>query len=173
MSPLEASRAWVERVVVGLGLCPFASQPLMEERVRFALCESVEPQDVLQALAEEIAWLDAAEGPQTTLLVLARGMTSFDRFLDLVGAAEALVEALDKSQVYQLAHFHPNYCFEGVEPDDAVNLTNRSPFPMLHLLRCTDVAAAIDEHPDTDQIPIRNVERLRVVGLEGVRALLR
>jgi hypothetical protein len=173
MSPLEDSRRWVERVVVGLGLCPFASQPLMEERVRFALCASGELEAMLQALAEEIAWLDAADGPQTTLLILSEGVSSFDRFLDLVGAAEALVAALGKADVYQLAHFHPDYCFDAVDPDDPGNLTNRSPYPMLHLLRCADVALAIEEHPDTGQIPVRNIATLKAIGLEGVLALLR
>jgi hypothetical protein len=172
ISVLEACRHWVEKVVVGLGLCPFAAVPLQQERVRFALCAETELEGMLQALAEEMAWLESADGPQTTLLVIPRGVEDFDRFLDLVGAAEALLTALGKDGVFQLAHFHPAYCFEGRQPDDPENLTNRSPHPVLHLLCWSDVAEAVTGHPDPAQIPEQNMARMRSLGLEGLRRLL-
>lgn len=172
VSAVEACRHWVEKVVVGLGLCPFASAPLQKERIRFALCQETALEGMLQALAEEVSWLEGAEGPQTTLLVIPRGVEDFDGFLDLVGAAEALLTALGKDGVFQLAHFHPQYCFEGRKPDDAENLTNRSPDPVLHLLRWSDVAEAVENHPDPAQIPEQNMARMRELGLAGLRSIL-
>ena len=168
----EASRKWVERVVVGLGLCPFASQPLLEERVRFACCPGTTMEEILQALMAEVSWLEADEGPQTTLLIIPHGMDSFDDFVDLMAAAEDLLEITEKSESFQLAHFHPDYCFEGADPADLANHTNRSPHPMLHLLRVADVAEAIASHGDTESIPVRNVARMRNLGAEGLARLL-
>ena len=171
-SALEACRHWVEKVVVGLGLCPFATAPLQQERVRFALCLATDLEAMLQALAEEVSWLESADGPQTTLLVIPQGVEDFDRFLDLVGAAEAVLAALGKEGGFQLAHFHPAYCFEGRQPEDPENLTNRSPHPVLHLLRWSDVAEAVASYPDPAQIPEQNMARMRALGVEGLRRIL-
>jgi len=172
LAPLELTRRWVERVVVGLDLCPFAARPLLQERVRFAQSGASDFEGILQAMLDEVAWIESGDGPETTLLVIPDGVADFDRFLDLVAAAEDLLDATGKSAEIQLAHFHPDYCFEDVPADDPGNLTNRSPLPVLHLLRRRDVAQAIEAHPAPEQIPVQNVDRLRRLGLQGVKAVL-
>ena len=169
---LSRTREWIEQVVVGLNLCPFAAQPLMEERVRFSCCTETEMEGILQHLISELSWMGSEEGPQTTLVVIPSGLESFDRFLDLVGAAEDLLIATGWDSQFQLAHFHPDYCFEGSEPTDLANHTNRSPYPVLHLLRVEDVARAIAAHPDTQGIPERNMAVLRDLGAAGLAELL-
>ena len=71
----------------------------------------------------------------------------------------------------QIASFHPDYRFADAAPDDVANATNRSPHPMLHLLREVSVARAVASHPDPAAIPARNVEQLRALGWEGFRAV--
>jgi len=65
----------------------------------------------------------------------------------------------------QLVGFHPDYCFAGVEETDPANYTNRSPYPMFHLIRQDELAAALESWPDPESIPRRNVALLRELGL--------
>ena len=97
LAPLELTRRWVERVVVGLDLCPFAARPLLQERVRFAQSGASDFEGILQAMLDEVAWIESGDGPETTLLVIPDGVADFDRFLDLVAAAEDLLDATGKS----------------------------------------------------------------------------
>ena len=106
----------------------------------------------------------------TTLLVFANALQSFDDYLDLLADAQDLLHESGLEGVIQLASFHPDYRFEGEPVDDAANWTNRSPFPMLHLLREASVELAIAEFGDTDAIPERNTARLRSLGAEKARA---
>ncbi|WP_286851514.1 DUF1415 family protein, partial [Hydrogenophaga sp. 70-12] len=79
----------------------------------------------------------------------------------------------DLEGVIQVASFHPDYRFEGTEPEDITNATNRSPFPTLHLLREDSVARAVaSEGGDADAIVARNMDTLRRLGPQGWRELL-
>lgn len=154
---IDAVEAWVRDFVVRHDLCPFAAGPLRAGRVRFAECAD----DPLESLLDEIERLDAGEA-DTTLIVL-RGFADFEDFLDLVAAAEELLEATGLESTYQLASFHPDYRFADAPPDDPANATNRAPHPTLHLLRVADVSRAVDAHPDPEGIPSRNVALLRAL----------
>ncbi len=160
MTPAEAVEEWVRTFVVRLDLCPFAGGPLRAGRVRFAESAAAEPNDALPELLAELDRLDEGVA-DTTLLVLPRHFDDFDDFLDLVAASEDLLEATGRADTYQLASFHPAYRFADAPTDDPANATNRAPFPALHLLRVADVAKAIDQHPDTESIPDRNIALLR------------
>ena len=159
--PVADVRRWVEQVVIGLDLCPFAATPLRAGTVRFVASRAAEPQEVLAELLNEAEGLRDGGASTTTLLVLPRHAEAFEDFLDLVAASEDLLAQLELSQDVQLAHFHPDYAFAEVDPDDPANQTNRAPWPTLHLLRVADVAQAIDSHPDPEGIPARNVALLR------------
>lgn len=169
-----ATRHWVETLVVGLGLCPFARRVLERDLLRIEVIDTIDVVAVLERLAEEAAGLLAAdtEADATTLLVLPDGFVDLDDYLDLVALAEALLEDLGHEGALQIASFHPDYRFAGVPAADAANWSNRSPFPMLQLLREDAVARAVARHPDPEGIPARNIEALRALGVEGVRALL-
>ncbi len=72
----------------------------------------------------------------------------------------------------QLASFHPDYCFADAEPDDAASYTNRSPYPVLHLLRETSLDAAIDTYPDIHSIAGNNIRKARSLGAGYFRDVL-
>jgi hypothetical protein len=158
------TREWIEKVVVGLELCPFAAQPLREGRVRIQVSEATTPEDLASDLASELARLErepAAE-LETTLLVHPRVLLAFEDYNRFLDVADMLLEELGLVGAIQIASFHPGYRFAGAPPDDPANATNRSPHPMLHLLREESVADAVRSHPDPLGIPRRNAEKLRL-----------
>ena len=119
---------------------------------------------MLHALVDECRRLDAEPAIETTLMILPDGMSDFEDYLDLLNVAEALLEAEGYAGIYQLASFHPEYVFAGAPAEDPANYTNRSPWPMWHLLRETSVEAAVAAYPDPESIPERNVDALREAG---------
>lgn len=166
-----ATLRWIERVVIGLDLCPFAAEVVRAGRLHIAVCGESEPARVLAALDAELAALLRAEVAklETTLLVLPRALPGFEEFNDFLDLADALLEERGCTGVVQIASFHPRYRFAGASDDDAANYSNRSPYPMLHLLREESIARATAAHADPRGIPARNVELLRRLGLAAVR----
>ncbi|WP_458526902.1 DUF1415 domain-containing protein [Onishia taeanensis] len=169
---LAASRAWVEQFVVSHNLCPFAGREVTRQTIRYVAVSAHDWHETLDALIGECRRLDEDAALETTLLVLSDGVNDFDDYLDLLGVAEALFEEQGYEGVYQLASFHPDYCFDGVEEDDPANYTNRSPWPMLHLLREDAIAKALTHYPDPEAIPERNAAAMTALGGEALAATL-
>jgi hypothetical protein len=164
-APLASTRAWIETFVVAHDICPFAGRELARDTIRCVEVEAGDWEAVLLRLIQECQRLDDEPGIETTLLVLTGGVEDFDDYLDLLAIAEALMVEQGYEGVYQLASFHPDYCFEDAEPDDPANFTNRSPWPMLHLLREASVEQAVAHHADPEAIPERNIAEMRQLGL--------
>lgn len=162
--PLAASRTWVESFVVEHDICPFARREMERNSVRFVALPASDPVEAMQGLIDECQRLDNQPDIQTTLIVLTEGVDDFDDYLDLLGLAEALMEEQGYEGTYQLASFHPDYCFDGVEEDDAANYTNRSPWPMFHVLRESGIESALQHYPDPENIPQRNEQLMRKMG---------
>lgn len=167
-------RRWLERAVIGLNLCPFAKAVYAKSQVRIVVSDATTERALLEQLGEEMARLrDApAEAIDTTLLVHPRVLQDFLAYNDFLDDADALVEAMELDGVLQVASFHPHYRFAGTQPDDAENLTNRAPHPILHLLREDSVDRAVAAYPEPDAIVERNIATLRALGADGFRALL-
>ncbi|MAM52704.1 MAG: hypothetical protein CMG83_11430 [Marinobacter sp.] len=170
---ISATRKWVEDVVVGYNLCPFAKRELVRNRVRFVVSEAETEDELLQALHSELQRLEDEPEIETSLLIHPGVLQDFGPYNEFLDAADGLLAYLDMEGVYQIASFHPDYRFAGTEPDAAENYTNRSPFPMLHLLREASLEAAIDSYPDVDGIPQRNIELMNELGSEKMRSILR
>lgn len=177
VSDLAAQRAterWLEQIVVGMNLCPFAAAPLHHRRVRFVVSSAngEEPiyRDFLQLLEQFVA-SEASEW-ETALLIFSRGLSEFDEYLDMLASMDDAIDAAGLRGVIQLASFHPNYCFDQAPLDDAANYSNRSPYPMVHLLREAGLSAALESYLDPEQIPQRNVHRLRRLGLAAMQQRL-
>lgn len=165
------TRRWIEQVVVGLSLCPFA-RPVLPT-LRIAVTPARDLEALLGALAAELGRLVGSDPTAlpTTVLVVPEALADFDDYLDALAVVEAALEDAGLEGEIQVASFHPRYRFEGAPADDPANYSNRSPYPMFHLLREADVGAAVDAHPDPEGIPARNIERLRAMGVEAIRAL--
>lgn len=105
------------------------------------------------------------------MLILPTGFSSFTVYLQIVDLAEALMEKENYEGIYQIASFHPAYLFAGADNSDPSNYTNRSPYPMLHLLREASLTKAIDSYPDVDGIPQKNIDFATAKGLASMQLL--
>jgi hypothetical protein len=172
--PIAETRKWLEQIVIGLNLCPFAKAVYVKDQVRFVLSDATTPEALVEELAEELILLrdTPAEQIDTTLIVHPDVLTDFLDYNDFLDNADAAIEALDLQGILQVASFHPQYQFAGVAPDDVSNYTNRAPYPTLHLLREDSVERAVAAFPDPDVIVERNIETLDKLGIEGWTRLL-
>ncbi|MFV8570320.1 DUF1415 domain-containing protein [Marinobacter sp. SBS5] len=168
-----ATRKWVEDVVVGYNLCPFAKRELVKDRVRFVVTEAKTEDELVQALHAELQLLEDQPDVETTLLIHPGVLQDFYAYNEFLDTADALLEYLELEGVYQIASFHPNYQFADTEADAAENYTNRSPYPMLHLLREASLESAIDNYLDVDGIPDRNIALMNELGTEKMRNSLK
>nr|WP_297460117.1 DUF1415 domain-containing protein [uncultured Halomonas sp.] len=167
-SCLDQTRRWVEHFVVGLDICPFARRELERNSIRYVTLSAASFERALLGLIDECRRLDADASIETTLIVLTDGVEGFEDYLDLLDLAEALLADQGYEGIYQLASFHPDYCFDGVAEDDPANYTNRSPYPMLHLLREAGVEQALVRFSHPERIPERNVKTLRRLGNQAL-----
>ena len=169
---IASARRWVETVVVGLQLCPFANRALEDGQVRFAVTDAENEAELLVALRSELKLLTRDAAVETTLLIHPQTLLDFYDFNDFLQIADDLLTDLALQGIVQIASFHPDYQFGGTAPDDVQNYTNRSPNPMLHLIREDSLARAIAAYPDVAHIPERNVALMQSMGSRKVRALL-
>jgi hypothetical protein len=170
---VAATRAWLERAVIGLNLCPFAKAVHVGNQIRYAVSDAQSPEALLADLARELQTLAAADPAEveTTLLIHPRALVEFLDYNDFLDIADAAVEELGLTGTIQVASFHPHYRFADTEPGAIENYSNRSPYPMLHLLREVSVERAVAAFPDIGRIPDRNIETLRRIGHDGWRRL--
>ncbi|MEO6281528.1 DUF1415 domain-containing protein [Roseateles sp.] len=170
---INDTRNWVVKAVIGLNLCPFAKAVHVNERIRYVVSDATDPEALLKDLARELLALNRADPEEvdTTLLIHPGVLADFLDFNDFLDAADALVEELKLDGVLQIADFHPDYQFEGNEPDDIANYTNRSPYPTLHLLREESIERAVESMPDTASIYENNLDTLGKLGHDGWRQL--
>ena len=167
-------RNWIEKAVIGLNLCPFAKAVHVKQQVRIVVSDATTESALLEQLGEELLLLrdTPAEAIDTTLLVHPQVLEDFLDYNDFLEHADALVESLELDGELQVASFHPQYQFAGTEPDDAGNLTNRAPWPVLHLLREASIDRAVAAYPDPDAIIERNIATVTALGTDGYRKLL-
>jgi hypothetical protein len=166
---LAATRHWLEKAVIGLNLCPFAKAVYVKNQVRLVVSRARHADDVLEELDRELDWLVAtpADEIDTTLLIHATLFEDFLDFNDFLEVADGVVEEHALEGVIQLASFHPNFQFDGTEPDDISNYTNRAPFAMLHLLREASVEKAVEAFPQAEAIFEVNIQTLEKLGHAG------
>ncbi len=172
MKPIAETERWLERIVIGLGICPFAKSVFVAKTIRYLVCEPQSVAALLEELLEELHYLDSHAEVSTTLLIYPEGLENYEEYLDVLAAAGERLANEDYEGTYQLASFHPDYVFDGCDPEDAANLTNRAPYPILHILREDQMEAVLATHPAPEKIPERNVKTCRELGHEGIRAIL-
>lgn len=171
-SSISATRKWLRSFIIPYNICPFARQVYEQELIRYAVVTGKDWEKCLSELVNECHFLDANPDTETTLLILPDALPDFDDYLDFLSIAQQLLREQGYEGIYQLASFHPHYCFAGNNETDAANYTNRSPFPMLHILRESSIERALDHYPDPDGIPRRNVQLTRRLGRQQLQALL-
>lgn len=167
------TRAWVEKAVIGLNLCPFAKPVHLRGAIRYAVSPAETEEELLADLERELHFLRAAEPAEveTTLIVHPGVLADFLDYNDFLGVAESAVAEWGFEGEIQVASFHPHYQFAGTRPDDLGNATNRSPYPTLHLLREASVEKAVAAFPDPAEIYEENIRTLNALGRAGWKRL--
>lgn len=163
-------RAWLARFVVGLNLCPFARPLLGAASLRIAISEQTEPADLRRAFLRELDLFQhsSEEEVATTLLAFPAALGDFEEYLDFIDDAQDLLLAAGLEGMVQLASFHPNYLFAGEAVAAASHYSNRSPYPMVHLLREDMLTRVLEDGTDPDEIPARNIATLENLGVAAL-----
>ena len=165
-------RHWLESFVIELNLCPFVKHELINDRVRFVVSDASTEERLLADLQHEFSCLQEDEEIETTLLIHPYVLQAFDDYNQFLDIVDALLDGQNLLGVYQVASFHPQYRFAETEEGAAENYTNRSPFPILHLLRESSLEREITRHQDTSLIPERNIKLLRGMGAVKLKNFL-
>ncbi|MAD53201.1 DUF1415 domain-containing protein [Idiomarina sp. UBA3162] len=163
---IDQTQRWVQEVVVKFNFCPFARPEVDAKRIRYCVVAEQDRQTQLETLNHELLNLQQNEAIATTLLIIPKGVEGFYDFLDLVDQANELITMQGFDGEFQLAHFHPDYCFADAKQSDPENYTNRSPYPVLHLLREAMMEEALEQFEHPEKIPERNIEYCRRRGAE-------
>lgn len=169
---IRSVQTWVGSFVVEMNLCPFAKRELLNNRVRFAVTEATTEEQLLTALQVELELLNSDPLIETTLLIHPSVLQDFYDYNQFLDSADQLLVQEQLEGVYQVASFHPDYRFDGADPNDVENYTNRSPYPVLHLIREDSLERALAEFPDADQIPVRNMALMNSLGRDKLAALM-
>jgi hypothetical protein len=170
---IGSTRAWIERAVIGLYLCPFAKAVYVKDQIRYVVSQAHTTDALREDLCRELRALAEAD-PQavdTTLIIHPQVLSDFLDYNEFLSVADTAVEQLGLTGVVQIASFHPAYRFAGTSLHDMANFTNRSPYPMLQLLRESSVSRAVAAFPEARTIYERNIETLRRLGMTGWSAL--
>lgn len=172
---IEGTRRWISCMVIGLDLCPYAQRVFQAGRIRYSVTNAEEEQSLCECLSDELKALASAPitEVETTLLIHPLALGDFLLYNDFLDVAERLVASLGFRGILQIASFHPHYRFAGTDPDAVENYTNRSPYPMLHLLREASFSSAASAQAEHLAIPRRNTETLRRLGREKIREHLK
>ncbi len=165
-------RQWVESMVVGLNLCPFAKRELVKNRIRFSVTEASTEEQLLQVLESELELINQDRSVETTLLIHPVVLQDFYDFKLFLAYIDNLLVRMNLKGVFQVASFHPDYQFFGTASEDAENYTNRSPYPVLHLIREESLERVIADYPDVDQIPARNIALMNRLGQNKLQTIM-
>ncbi|PKF57134.1 DUF1415 domain-containing protein [Alteromonadales bacterium alter-6D02] len=166
-------QSWVDSVIVRMNICPFAKAEVASQRVNYVVAKPDNTEQYLAQLLRHCQQLDQQPEIATTLMLFSDPFLTFADYLDLVTQAEDVLYHEGYEGVYQLASFHPDYCFADSNEQDAANFTNKAPYPILHLIREGDITKALANFLRPEQIPERNIEYTRRKGLSQMQDVLR
>jgi len=168
---IAETTAWIKSVVIGCHFCPFAAKALQGKTIHFHVAEDATPNSALVSLLDQLQYLDTQSSIETTLIIFPDQFSDFQAYLTLVSSAEKLLKRHHYVGTYQIASFHPEYCFAGSDENDPANYTNRSIYPMLHILREESITNALKHYTDPEGIPQLNIDFARAKGLAYMQKL--
>ena len=170
---LNQVQTWLEQVVIGLNLCPFAQKPHRQGQIHYHVFEGTDDKQLLAEIYEQLEALEKTPiaERETTLFIVSHCLQDFHDYNDFLEDAEWMLERTGWQGTFQIASFHPDYQFAGTLPQDAENLTNRAPYPIFHLLREDSLAEAIEKFPDTESIPDTNIKRVQSLSPAEIKTL--
>ncbi|NOH50005.1 DUF1415 domain-containing protein [Vibrio rotiferianus] len=159
---------WLNDVVIGLNLCPFAAKPQRNKQIKIFVSEASQEEALLEDILLQLIELSNTEPEklETTLVVVPNMLQDFWDYNFFIDWVEGLIKQQDWEGIFQVATFHPDYCFGGAEPEDDENLTNRSPYPVFHLIREESMEKVLKHYPEPESIPDTNIARVSALSEE-------
>lgn len=168
-----ATKQWLEDIIIGLNFCPFAKKEYVNNTIHYHVSEQSKVKLALHEFIEQCQYLQSHEDIETTLIIYDESFRSFDRYLDLVDYANDLLVDSGFEGVFQLATMHPEYCFDDIDYDDSSNFTNRSPYPMIHIIREASMARVLSVYKEPEKIPENNIELAKQKGGDYFKVMLK
>ncbi len=171
---IQKTQKWLEKAVIGLNLCPFAKAVHIKNQIRYVVTEAKTEEELVGILIRELQYLIQVSPEQvdTTLIIHPEIFHEFLDYNDFLTVADGAIEELKLDGIVQIASFHPDYQFAGTDKDDITNYTNRSPYPMLHLLRESSLSKVLETFPHPESIPEKNIQTLNDLGIQGWKKLM-
>lgn len=174
-TPTEATKIWLEDFVIALNLCPFAAVPFRRGEIRYRETDEVDLELLSRVVREEIQAIVSTDTAtvSTSLIILTNGLPDFLDFNEYLTTVDKLLEDEEAVGIIQAASFHPHYLFDGEDPNANSHYTNRSPYPLLHLLRESEIDRARESYPgDIENIPQCNIEKINKLDRSALQARL-
>jgi len=168
---IQQTECWLRSFIIQYNICPFAEKVFLKQQIDICVIDEVDWENCLLALIDQIMVLEATDEIETALLVYPVAVDNFDKYLEFLAIANQLIEDQEHTGKYLLASFHPDYCFEGEDENDASNYTNRSPWPMIHIIRHSSIEKGLQYYKNPEQIPENNIKLTREIGTEFLRKL--
>lgn len=169
---IAATKQWLKDIIIGLNFCPFAKKEFVNDRIHYFVSPASSLEEALLELNEEFELLAGNDSLETSLLIYPLSFADFELYLDFVELANDALVNWGYEGEFQLATFHPNYCFDGEEVSDPANYTNRSPYPTLHIIRETSLSKVLELYSDPESIPLNNMQLAREKGADYFSKLL-
>lgn len=163
---LSQCQYWIEQVIIKWSICPFAKKVWQTDDIDYQIVESADMEDQVLAVMGQIQLMKAQNSPDTALLILPNGCEAFDDYLLLVDICNELLAQQDELSFVQLASFHPDYLFAEEPEQSASHFTNRAPWPIIHLIRQASIAKVLEQFPEPESIPVRNIELMQQIGYD-------
>ncbi|ELB2075262.1 DUF1415 family protein [Vibrio parahaemolyticus] len=164
---------WLNDVVIGLNLCPFAAKPQRNKQIKIFVSKATQEEALLEDILLQLIELSTTEPEklETTLVVVPNMLQDFWDYNFCIDWVEGLIKQQDWEGIFQVATFHPDYCFGGAAPENDENLTNRSPYPIFHLIREESMEKVLKHYPDPESIPDTNIARVSALSEEERKKL--
>lgn len=172
---IARTKCWIEQTVVEFNLCPFARKPFEADQVRYVVTEVMDSNALLDDLHKELELLRNTDPQQieTTVLIHPNVLNDFFAYNDFLSVVDMHLQQCGFEGEFQVASLHPGYQFADADIDAAENYTNRSPYPVLHLLRESSLSHALSGYARPERIPERNIRITEKLGAEKLRSILK
>lgn len=168
---IQQTENWIKSVVIDLNFCPFAAKALLQKSIRYQVLTNVNIAQSVNAVICELQLLDVNPQYETAFVIFSSDFVVFDDYLKLVKKVESQLKKNNYSGIYQIASFHPEYIFAGSDDNDPANYTNRSVYPMIHILREESLTKALSLYPHPETIPENNIKLAHQKGLQYMQLL--
>jgi hypothetical protein len=164
---------WIEKAVIGLELCPFAKSIYGDNKLRYVVSESKSIDSLIFELYQQCQYLIDTPAIETELLIIPYQLDEFADFNRVLDQVNALIETCGWTGVFQVASFHPRYQFENTKINDRENWTNRSPYPILQILRESSVEQVLSRYTNPEQIPEKNIQKLKAMEISDFERIFK